>query len=408
MVISMRIVYLINESTNASVEHDSGIFIAVELDKAILDHEIIFLGSKALSNFFKNFITLGDSYFNKYQIRFDFPYRKMREIMGKLNPDIMFINQIEQASNFRIVFNDLGLNPYMISFSHYIPIYMIRDNNIIWDPSLNVNGSAEIIFLRHVEAVRTSSLIIHPSEFSRDLFVKAMDLTLRDYSHENKFVVMYPPLNLDLINKINNDQYEPENLVIIYNHRLYDHYGTKQVINILDQYYMTLDSDERKRFKVIVTGPGLANRTPEQNRHDPSPQKNIELFKRRSYVIPKLNMPKFEYYQLISREVTAGLAPIRPNAVWSISLAEVMAFGKPVVAPNLAVFPEMKKFGDVYIYDVSYDFDSGLKVDVNYPQLFDYFDKIWDHRPSKNSKIESLCVKRFVDSLLKLWEVNLN
>lgn len=404
-----KLLYIVNESTNGkSHSFDSGVFIASKVGEELYRRgvDVFFVGSSAFcSKKRKNrcFSLLHNV--NKFSVRFDFDYDGFRSVLKRVKPDVIFVNQVEQAAGVYVcAVSDLHLESSIFSYIHYTPVYHILEDTILWDKSLNSHNIAPIIFSRHLEAVHVSKLVFLPSAFSKTLFIDAIKISGSEVEFD-KLKVLYPPIDLRDIERIRESIARPPDDVfnVIYNHRLYDHYGTKYIISLLDSYYNTLDSDEKKRFKVYVTAPGLSGRTKEQNKHDNSPIRNLKELKKRPYVDVRLNLRKEDYYRLIG-QCHAGLAPLRPNAVWSISIVEVFAFGRPVVAPSFAVFPEMSRFGNIFLFDVSLSMKNGnLNIDVDPEKFRVAMDKAWEmsYRTKVYHSIRELDITVYVDKLLK-------
>jgi len=207
---------------------------------------------------------------NKYSVRFNFPWFKYIELSFLKNVDIAIINQPELTSNFRSLFTVLGNRKVkIISYFHYIPIEKLPvKNRIFWEQSMNHNNLAQIIFKRQLEALITADYCITCSRFAIK-FLKENIKTIGEKVNFKKLTYIPPPISLEEVLENKTEEKFPLK-TIVYNHRLYKHYGTTEIFDWLSELFT-----KRKDFQVLVTDPTF-KRSRERNILNP----DVERFKK--------------------------------------------------------------------------------------------------------------------------------
>ena len=46
----------------------------------------------------------------KYEVRFSFDWSKVMEIISKVSPDVLIVNQVEQVPHYKAIIQALGIN----------------------------------------------------------------------------------------------------------------------------------------------------------------------------------------------------------------------------------------------------------------------------------------------------------
>jgi hypothetical protein len=121
----------------------------------------------------------------------------------------------------------------------------------------------------------------------------------------------------------------------VYNHRLYDEYGTRLIFDLFERAWAA----NAGAFEVVVTDP-TSGRDAERRRLNAAVDENLERLRGKPYVRVKHFTDRAEYFREIG-SCTAGIAPYKPNALWSMSVFDVLAAGRAVVAFDMAAFPAM-------------------------------------------------------------------
>jgi glycosyltransferase involved in cell wall biosynthesis len=285
---------------------------------------------------------------NKFQVRFSFEWTKVADALSSIinDIDLVLVNQPEQSANFYALMRTISDRPIpIITYFHYLPLVPDQNSNTMrhhagsgyrFDATLDRAGMGKIILYRNLESIFVSESIATCSNFSRRL----IEDSIYDGNNINcKCQVIPPPVATNLVSEIDASlpvtRREKRISRIIYNHRLYDEYGTAKIIECLQHYY----NHKSKEFVLIVTDPTNC-RSPERDRLDP----NVLQFKKKLSELPFVEFShaktQREYFELI-KTCDLGLGPMKPSAAWSMAVIDVMACGKPVLCPNYAAFPEM-------------------------------------------------------------------
>ncbi len=328
----------LNISNDSNFEADSGYVFQRILWKTICskrdDIRLFFLGHVLNGIPWHENVTMlpfHDNY-NKFATRFHFDWHKLAELAKDLpHMDLVINNQPEHTLAFKMLFGTLygGEVPTM-SYYHYLPFYYEGDQ-ITFDESQNLAGfSAPYILGRNLEGVDLSNMNLVGSQFGRSIIQKAYKE--RRGKDPNKPIEAFAP-------PIESELFEGSSKVrggvkrVLYNQRLYQHYGTEAVIDIMNK----VARDQK--VQLVITDP-TGQRSTERDKLDPKATE----FKRTLADLPFVSIEHCEtredYHNLI-RSIDLGIAPIKPSALWSMAVADILASGKPVLCPNMGAFPEL-------------------------------------------------------------------
>jgi glycosyltransferase involved in cell wall biosynthesis len=348
---NMKILSFLNISNLSNLEADSGFVFQRTLLEYLAKngHDVWLVGSKGISSLLKNIncieIDFTDS---KYGVRFGINWLELRAKLNNIanKIDILFVNQSELTIPLSVLLTEIiGKRIPTITYFHYIAVQELdTNNNCRYDESLNINGIAPYIWQRQVESALYSDHNIIGSDFGYNLFLKASG---KSDILRNKFSIISPPVaDVSLDNDCNSDY---DNLIpcIIYNHRLYNHYGGRLVFEWLEEI------SENINFNVVVTDP-TANRSMTRKSLDTSVT-NIKHYLSKLNFVEISHFPTQEEYYRKLQYIYFGIAPFRTGALWSMSTADVMASSKPVIAQNKEVFREIIKDSDL-LFDSKEDF----------------------------------------------------
>lgn len=334
----MKIVSIINVSNLQDLNADSGVIFQLMLANGLsnLGVSLCIVGppTKAfvqmpIPGCSKAFLQFGS---NKYAVRFHFDWNAVLALIEAQQPDIIFVNQIELASHFRAVLTQInGKAVQLISYCHYIPILTpaLRLDGMEVDPSQNDNSLGHAIVLKMAAGIVASDIVLVQSDYAASLLNDIMAGLGID--RRNRVHVLSPPLDPAFL--VSSVPPRPGNTRIVYNHRLYEHYGTAAAIDLLSSVACECDAH------IIVTDL-TAHRSTERARLDTS----VDLYKRRLRDLPFVQIvggstTRAQYRGFVA-SCCAGLAPLRRGAVWSMACVDCMGLGVPVVAPRWASFPE--------------------------------------------------------------------
>jgi hypothetical protein len=275
---------------------------------------------------------------NKYSVRFSFDWHHFKKAIErtKTSFDIVFVNQSEQTPAIYALLHTMGQNPAFFSYFHYLPIdpvYNKYTDTINYDKTLNMGGLGKIIFLRQIESASLCTKSTICSAFGKDLFLENAKKIIND-KLSSKINIINPPLSLEELNKARTtDKFSTP--TFMYNHRLYAHYGSIKLFKWLKDFYKT----RKTNFKVLITNP-TAKRSAERDRLNPFVSNFLKKITHLPFVSINYFNNRQDYYRAIWM-CDGGLAPIKPGALWSMSVADVMGCSRAVIAPNCACFPEM-------------------------------------------------------------------
>lgn len=355
----MKLLSFLNVSNISNIEADSGYTFQKILINSLLkttpNLDVYFVCPKDIPPISVNVthIPLNDNYLNKYSVRFNFPWNGLMLYAPVLKDiDFAIINQPELVSNFRALFTVLGNTSVKIaSYFHYVPIEKPPANRrITYTNNMDHGNLAKVILSRQFESLLTADYCITCSMFGVD-FIQSNARTLGNPISKYakiKLINIPPPVSLsNVIRPIPSARFDIK--TFMYNHRLYDHYGTRTLFEWLSELY-----EKRQDFRVLVTDP-TGKRSKERDSLDKSVNELRSWLRDFPFVTVKHIKNHSDYYKVLSK-CYAGLAPLNPSALWSMSAVDVMAHGKPLIAPNYACFPEMLKNNNSLIFGGKQDF----------------------------------------------------
>jgi len=272
----------------------------------------------------------------KYQTRFEFDWPGILHTLKRARAaglSLLWVNQAEQAGNLAALVRNLeGRRVPVFTYFHYPSVIRSDEEGVVFDPSLNDWSLGTLVHLRQYEALVISDRAAVGSDFARDLILssfKRLSLPV----HEGKLVSIPPPLDFRPVSGVSLPPMS--DIIVLYNHRLYRHYGTERLIQWIEE-LRTRSSDS---FTLLVTDP-LGQRSPTQERLDSSVSEVRN--KLRELLNVQLVSPsnRSEYLEAIS-SAHVGLAPFREAPPWSMASVDIMARGRPLLAPDSGPFPEM-------------------------------------------------------------------
>lgn len=278
---------------------------------------------------------------NKYDVRFRFDWDTYRKLIEESKPDIIFCHQVEQCANIRalLVALDLSEKIKLVTYYHYLPALDVVDDNIIWDPSLNHSGLAEIIFLKVLSALKMSDIFFVTSEYSKS-FLEHLAKRYNFPFDTQKVVVMPPPADpfFELEKPIG---FRGNQKTVLYSSRLYEQYGTDFLLEIIERY-------KNSDVKFVVTD-FFSNKSSERKKLDTKTEEYREFLRNQDNVIIRDDGDNRQIYRdEIVADASLVLGPYRKNANWSMSMIDAFMMGIPGIGPNCASFPEFMPSDLIY------------------------------------------------------------
>ena len=267
---------------------------------------------------------------SKYDVRFRFDWDFHMKLLLKEKPNLIFVNQVELTSNYRALLVTTGYTAQIAAYCHYLPVLNVSREKITWDSSLDHHNLAKVILFKIFSAYEQADYFFVTSNFSKNLFIAAAQKFNIEVDKEK---IMVLPCPADPYFMTDEKRSFPNTGQILYNHRLYKQYGTEFLIQLICEF-------QNDSNKFVIT-----DFFSKRNSHRKRLEKTVNKFKKR---LSKFKNVEFRidgddrktYKNKIVMKSDIGLAPYRVNANWSMSSVDCLGMGIPVVAPNLATFPE--------------------------------------------------------------------
>jgi hypothetical protein len=330
----MKILSVANVSNLDDLASDSGIvFLTLVLSEfARLGHEVVLIGpdhpaflTHPMPQIRKVSVNLGVS---KYSARFSFDWEGFSRVVREFRPDVIFNNQAELAPNLRAVLVSSGLHAQIVSYCHYTVIGGVEGPRPIPDPAFSDGHLGEATLLSMLAGLHASDVSIVQSNFARSAILAAGAYYKIGIG---RLEVIPPPADPRFMH-LGTLAVSPVRR-LLYNHRLYESYGTAQFINLVR------NLSGRIEFELVVAD-CMPRRSEERNRLDSSPNRFKQILSELPGAkIVQTAQDRAGYLDLIKTSRVA-LAAQRSMCVWSMSVVDCMGLGVPVVAPALAAYPE--------------------------------------------------------------------
>lgn len=328
----------LNVSNDSNFEADSGYIFQRLLWTHICEQQrnlrVLFLGHRLNTEQWHPNVTMVPFHhkYDKFSTRYHFDWHGLRNRFENLpKVDLLFNNQPELTMNLKTLFSSMyGGEVPAVTYYHYLPFHYDGDA-IQWDPSQNVAdfAAAPQTLGRNFEGLELSEKGFIGSAFGRGLMQKAYRQRYKE-SLPTDLEIFSPPLETELFSAENTPNGIPR---ILYNQRLYKHYGTECVIDAV------CNVAKKRDIRFVITDP-TGERSYERDRLDP----HVKQFRERLTQMPfvdRMHCASRDAYHQLLTQVDLGIAPVKPSALWSMAVADLLACGKPVLCPNIGAFPEL-------------------------------------------------------------------
>jgi WD40 repeat protein len=392
----MKIVSYLNVSNPNNLLADSGFVLQRLLLETLADfgHEIVLLAPIEAQEHTAMKVIPIEAPLTKYHARFDFNWKSIAIITQGLwnDVDILIVNQIELAAPLKaLTFSESHRNIPIISYVHYLPINGINhERELIYDSSLNDAGLGAWILGTIKTAIECADACVVESKFAKELLMTQIGIP-------KKLEIIHPPVETEL--QLSSQQsFSYEKVKIIYNHRLYAHYGTAELFDWID---VALKGYENK-CEILVTSP-RGKRTQNQRDLDVNSETVANEVCSRPYVKIVEARSRSEYHKILA-SVHLGVAPLRPAPLWNLSIVDLLATGKPVLASRSGAFPELLEDSPEYLFSDRDEFIMKLRQLIESPPIPSptLAERICDKFHPKNiaSQWERLLVKTLNEALV--------
>lgn len=328
----MKILSIANISNFDNINSDSGyIFNYLLANEFIKDNnEFAIILPDGLDNV-KNFKDCKIYYSNigttKYSSRFAFDWDSFAKIINEYNPDLIFLNQCELTSAIKaLLISNKHNKTKILTYCHYPALHVDENQNSILDYSLNNEGLCETIVYNILTAINIADFFVTQSKFAKNILINYAahhNVELKKDIH-----IIPPPLDPIFYNENVKEFSVYKN--IVYNHRLYQSYGTEFLTTLIN-------SNQDKKFLILDPMPNRAknrtyfNNTPSEFVQSLKTFQNVEVFNG--------GESRLKYKQYLS-EGDIAIGCYRKACVWSMAAVDCLCVGIPVVAPNFAAYPE--------------------------------------------------------------------
>lgn len=265
----------------------------------------------------------------RYTARFSFVSDQVLRLVEETQPDVIFNNQFELTAALRsILVSSQNRETALVSYCHYPALWHEEGRDVTLDGSLDKNGLGIAILFDVLSALRTADAVIIQSEFAKKLVEGAAEFhRVGEYA---SFHVVPPPLDTELLEEPLGEV--PQDDIILYNHRLYDSYGTPEFIELWKKLSNLGGS-------LLVLDP-MPSRSVQRSRLSDSPSRHRSfLAEQKNVIYSDGNLPRSAYAAQLKRG-RLGFAALRKSCVWSMACVDCLSLGIPVVAPNYAAYPE--------------------------------------------------------------------
>jgi glycosyltransferase involved in cell wall biosynthesis len=335
----MRLLSYLNISNPDDLSADSGVTFQRSVSRAFLaaGDSYAVIGCASAARLFADDMTTVyypiDAATSKYGARYYFNWPAVLAAIRDFQPEVLFINQIELCANVRALLAHVGLGRLpIVGYCHYTPTNKnsLDDSDAMEpDASLADAGLGECVQLACVQGVVAADVVLVQSTYARDVLLRLMKryrITTR-----TPVCVAPPPVDPDFTTSY--PPQPPRSRRVIYNHRLYSHYGTRTFVDFAQELR------RRVAFDLVICDP-MPNRSAERDRMDDSVS-TLRRYIRDSQIGTIHPGSNRQQYRSLLDDARLGFSSFQRGCVWSMSLGDMMGLGIPVMAPRTGAFPEM-------------------------------------------------------------------
>ncbi|WP_437926541.1 hypothetical protein WMF37_47310 [Sorangium sp. So ce291] len=331
----MKILCISNISNPNDLMCDSGVIfqrvLAQEFSRMGIDYRILGADIQAFRSYeidgaTKCYANLGTT---RYSARFGFDWPGVQAAVEQHDPDIIFNNQVEITAAIRSLLVTMGRRHVrLVTYCHYPALWGPSEQSLSVDESLNHGNLGAAIILDIISALLTSDYFVTQSEFAKRIISSAASYhNVRGF---REIGVIPPPADPLLLDAAPREP--PRNRQILYNHRLYQTYGTAEFLELIDKIASS-------GIELIVSDP-MPSRSALRQSLSASPAFFREQIGKISGAsLFNGNVERHEYRTIISRP-RVSFAAFRKACVWSMASVDCMGLGVPVLAPSYAAYPE--------------------------------------------------------------------
>ncbi|MFD8632270.1 glycosyltransferase family 1 protein [Streptomyces sp. NPDC059533] len=328
-----RILYLLNISNPDKLASDSGWIFADLLAPPMIDQGAEFVMaaparvSDGRARFERTTVPV-----NKYRARFDPGMDELVALIKRTAPDVVVANQIEAAPAVRAALLEAKSHALLTGYCHYLP-FSTQPGRLVQDPALDDRGLGWPVLLAFAAGLAACDRILVHSETAASWVTDAAARAGTDIADRMRIVP--PPRDERLVR-------DPATLTApttgtpltgIYNHRLYEHYGTPRFVTLAEQ----LTARTKARLRVMDL---FGTRSPERVALDDSPERMRAELAALPGVEVRTDLGDRGTYRRMLEECQFGFGPFRAGCPWAMSVIDCQSMGLPVIAPKMDWFAE--------------------------------------------------------------------
>ncbi|MEO5337211.1 MAG: glycosyltransferase family 4 protein [Magnetospirillum sp. WYHS-4] len=329
----MKILSLLNVSNAESLLADSGFVFQKLLLEALASrgHEVLLLAPAEAARFTSVEIAPVPVAASKYhaRLRLDFDCASVASHWWTAPDLVLLCNQPELALQLKgYSFLAARREVPLVSYVHYLPFWEEPIGaGIELDTSLSGGGLGPWIKAAVGMAVSLSEACIVGSEYGRRLIEAA-------YGPQSTLSVIPPPIEPEL-RRLVDRMPMGDGVRILYNHRIYSHYGTAELFQSLDR----VIKQAARQVTVLVTAP-TQHRSELRRALDVSSDQTFARVREYPFV-ELIETPTREAYWELVEQSHFGVAPARRSPLWSMAMADLLGAGRPVVSLPVGGYPEV-------------------------------------------------------------------
>lgn len=321
-----RVLYLLNVSNPHRLSSDSGFTFAELLTPALVDAgaEVTVAAPVPVGDARVRFEpTVSPP--TKYRARFDPVMDNLADMFRDIRPHIVIANQIEAAPAVRAALMEARVDAMIAGYCHYLPFSFTSGHQPALDPSLNDGGLGRSVLLTFTAGLAACNRVLVHSATAASWTSAAASLV--NVALGDKLHIVPAPRDERLVRDPADTNTPGGTLVGVYNHRLYDHYGTGEFTALARR----MVDETPVRLTVMDL---FGQRSEERVRLDPSPERyRDELAALPGVTIASDDGDRVRYRQALAG-AHFGIAPFRAGCPWSMSVIDCQGMGLPVIAPR--------------------------------------------------------------------------
>lgn len=322
------LLYLLNVSNPDQFAADSGWLFADILAPALLAQgaEMSIASPVPLSDARIRFLK-APTPATKYRARFGGDVELFADLLRQARPSVVIANQVESAPSIRAAMLEAKIDAAIAGYCHYLPFHLDSAGRLCLDASLNDAGLGRAALMQFLTGLTACDRILVHSRIAERWLLTCADLFGVDLGDRVRIVP--PPCDPRLVRDVGDITPPGGDLParVIYNHRLYEHYGTGRFLALASQ----LVSPAIEIMVMDMFGAARAKRRP----LDSSPDRYRKILAEMPGVHVVSDGGVRDRYRALLASAHLGLAPFRPGCTWSMSLIDCHAMGLPVVAPRM-------------------------------------------------------------------------